>query len=360
MSEATGSGWDDLQYPYGILNIKGGDMPSYPNFVRGNLKLGNGRSPCYASLNMTSEITPFFNSNMEVINVKKFVEDGGIMVLNPEKTYVIKMPKWVKLISSPEGNSIRCIRYLDCRWESKNKVTYEYTHFIKTLNKTRMSLNLELYDKSDFIEPWNVGDNGLNLFTVSRFQTFSSGNTLDTIMTADPQMYCYQNRVHKLQNIRKPDLISTDLEWVTSSGYSVSSIIADIFFQTVLGHVGGIEAFKLKFCNTPLKMFTEEMVSRLDGLLESSSYERKLTPGSCESLVTTNTTNPDPNIKNKTRLPHTLTMLARSKRENIPEINLKGTPLQMLFNNMFKFENVATDSGGTSGLIIIPLLNITY
>lgn len=35
MSESTSSGWDRLHYPYGLLNIKGGFMPSYPNFVRG-------------------------------------------------------------------------------------------------------------------------------------------------------------------------------------------------------------------------------------------------------------------------------------------------------------------------------------
>lgn len=33
MSEDARSGWDDLQYPYGILNIKNLSMPFYPNFA---------------------------------------------------------------------------------------------------------------------------------------------------------------------------------------------------------------------------------------------------------------------------------------------------------------------------------------
>ena len=349
MSETTGSGWDDLQYPYGLLNIKGGEMPSYPNFVRGNLDRGSNGS--YASLNMTSEITPFFNSRLEVINVNKFIEDGGVTVLEPEKTYVIKMPKLVKKCKSNSPYGIRTVRYGSCDWENPFEVVYEYTYFIRPLNKAKMTLNLELYDKNNLITPWNLGDDGLNIFTVVRFGSFSSGNDLNTIMSADSQMYCHPKMALKLQNIRKRDCLTEIAKFAGGTSFSGYSNIADIFLQLEFYPGGGITTKTLYFAAPPLKMFTEGVTLQFSNDLSGpASYEFKLLVGSRDSMVTTNTTTLG--VKNKTRLPHTLTMLARdSEKENLPKIGLTGNPIQMLFNSMFKF---------SEDVIIIPLLNITY
>lgn len=356
MSEAAGSGWDDLQYPYGLLNIKGGEMPSYPKFVRGNLSLGNAASPCYASLNMTSEITPFFNSRLEVMNVKKFIEDGGITVLDPGKTYVIKMPKLVKRTL----DEIKTVRYPDCGWQVKGEVFYEYTYFIRPLNKTRMSLNQEQCNTT--IQEWWPDDASMNTFTVTRFQTFSSGNTLDTIMSADPQGYCYIKSVSKIQNIRKSDIIIEYSNYIGGNTSVTHKNIADFFLVKETYYFNGFHTdYQCNFIDTPLKIFTEGAAVELNLLSSESSYERKLTPGCCQLAYITNTTDRDPKIKNKTRLPHTLTMIARNEKENIPKSMKQGNPIQTLFNSMFKFENVDDYTiDKRLGLVIIPLLNITY
>lgn len=352
MSEVTKSGWDRLQYPYGLLNIKGGAMPSYPNFVRGNLKLT--KPSCYASLNMTSEITPFFNSRLEVINVKKFIEDGGIKILEKDKTYVIKMPKLIKKI-----NGLSVIRYQNCEWLVTSNVTYEYTYYIRPLSLTRMSLNLEKYDKNDDIKPWPESK-PLTQFTVAKFQSFSSGNNLDTITMADSQMYCWHKQAHKLQNIRKPDIFASPLLWHNGGkDVSYNNHYHDIFVAASkiynFSRPDMYSVHTLKLIDTPLKIFTEEKTLEL--INDAQQYEFKFIKGNCASVMIINTTTF--NSTDKTAVPHTLTAMCTSLNKLGGELNI--TPIQYLFNSMFKFENVDNSLAQTTpGLIIIPLLNVHY
>ena len=327
-------------------------MPSYPDFVRGNLKL---TSPyCHASLNMTSEITPFFNSRLEVINVKKFIEDGGIKILEKDKTYVIKMPKLKK-----EMDELTVIRHQNCRRLVTSNMTYEYTYYIRPLSLTRMSLNLEKYDKNDDIKPWPESKT-LSQFTVAKFQSFSSGNNLDTITSADPRMYCYQKQANKLQNIRRADIFTDILLLYNSGEYlGYNNYYHDIFVDTVkvygpyTSQVHSVR--KLNLIDTPLKIFTEEKTLKL--VNDTTQYEFKFIKGSCNSVMTVNTTTF--NSTDKTAVPHTLTALCTSLNNLGGELNI--TPIQYLFNSMFKFENVDSSlTQTTPGLVIIPLLNVHY
>ena len=352
MSEVTKSGWDRLQYPYGLLNIKGGAMPSYPNFVRGNLALGaNG---CYASLNMTSEITPFFNSRLEVINVKKFIDDGGIKILEKDKTYVIKMPKLNKKIAE-----LSVIRHQNCRWLVTSNIAYEYTYYIRPLSLTKMSLNLEKYDKNDDIKPWPESK-FLTQFTVAKFQSFSSGNSLDTITIADRRMYCSKKQSFKLQNIHKADVFTTLLLLYNGGAYlGYTNYFHDIFVENVkIFNYPSSNMYNVRVLNlidTPLKIFTEEKTLELTN--EHTQYEFKLIKGSCPSIMTVNTTTF--NSTDKTAVPHTLTAMCTSLNKLGGELNI--TPIQYLFNSMFNFENVDSSlTQTTPGLVIIPLLNVTY
>lgn len=357
MSNTEPSGWDDLQYPYGVLNIKGGDMPSYPNFVRGNLKLGTSPRPCYASLNMTSEITPFFNSRLEILNVKKFIEDGGITVLDPGKTYVIKMPKLVWNITEYNG---LCVAHTDntayCNVLQVYRVFREYTYYIRPLSPTRMSLNLEKYDKNEEIKPWpeSITD---TKFSVTKYQKFSSGNDLSTVAGSDIGISrCYRNLSFKLKNNPNRDAVFSG-RYLTPNTYL--NVFHDFFRELVtFSESGGYNppVRTLDLIETPLKLFTEETTLNLDFQgTYTRNYDQKLLRGGCTFYMSIDVS--DPAVKNKTKLPHTLTLVCTNKLGG----ELKIHPVSYLFNSMFKFENVDPSlTHTTTGLVIIPLLNAYY
>lgn len=370
MSEVTGSGWDDLRYPYGFLNIKGTGMPSYPNFVRGNTKVtksSNSSKKYVSSLNMTSEITPFFNSRLEIIDVKKFIEDGGITVLSPEKTYVIKIPKVTittkdNQIDYEYGKRI-IVGFTDrCggQYYLVDKIEYMYFFYIRPLKSVRMTLNLEEYTRNERTEMSNAFlDMPTNLF-----HSFSSGNDANTIGLMCFQHNCNRNSMKNIvDNSEMQDVLTYENYEIYGSTHIES--IRGTFVRSYSSYSNYGGTFEYEFINTPLSIFTEEQ--KLD--LEMKANGALIVMEDSKVYVGNNCPFGGPgnyipaiskNKKDKTKLPHTLTYKCVFSTPGLVNNPVKQTIISLLFNSMFKFENVATSPVGTPGLVIIPLLNITY